>query len=89
MREFYFSKAGRKRSISYYTAEVAYDFHGFEIRYYNSWRKPVNLSLTKKIKISELFVVTLWKLPPTLLAGMSKCQVPQFIFTVDFKAFSA
>ena len=56
----------------------------------NGWRRPVNLSLTKKYEnFRTVCSDILWKLPPPLLAGMTKCQAPQLIFTVDFKAFSA
>jgi len=56
----------------------------------NGLRTPVNLSLTKKYESFSILVSDiLWKLPPTLLTGMSKCQLPQLLFPVDFRAFSA
>jgi hypothetical protein len=43
----------------------------------NSWRTSINLSLTKNEYFSILGsdILILWKLPPTLPAGMFKCQI--------------
>jgi hypothetical protein len=41
----------------------------------NTWRSPSNLSLRNKEEyFSILGSDILWKLPPPLQAGMSKCQ---------------
>jgi hypothetical protein len=50
----------------------------------NSWRTSINLYLTKNEYFNILGSDILWKLPPTLPAGMFKCQTSQLCFPVDF-----
>lgn len=89
-----FNKAGTKRSISYYTTKVMKDFMDMNMKsgITSDWRIAVNVSLshtnTHTHKISILRGDTLWKLPPSLLAGMFKCYASQLFFPVDFSAFS-
>jgi hypothetical protein len=40
----------------------------------NTWTSPVNLSLIKKEEYFSILGSAIWKLPPQLQAGMSKCQ---------------
>jgi hypothetical protein len=92
MREIYFSKSGRKRSISYYTAEVMNEFSEYE----GGMRHCRRLKITSKFIIDtkyEYFSILrgdkLQNLPPPWVSSLSKCQAPQLLCPVDFREFSA
>jgi len=65
------------------------DLNGYEceIRYYVWLENTSKFILGRKNSISAFFVVTLQKLAPPFVAGMSKCQASQLLFQVDFHAF--
>jgi len=91
-RKIYFSKSGRKRSISYYTAEVTNEFNGYE----GGMKHCRRLEITSKFIVDtkyEYFSILrsdkLRNLPPPWLSSLSKCQAPQLLCPVDFSEFSA
>jgi hypothetical protein len=89
--DFILVKLAGKRSISYFIAEVVHDISGYEceMRYYKRLGNTNKCVLDKKWIFKHSLCDILWKLPPPIPEGMSKCQASQLCCPVDFSSFRA
>jgi hypothetical protein len=59
---------------------------------YYKWLENTSKFIFDKKKYENFSILVsgvLWKLPPTSLTGMFKCQAPQLLFPIDFRTFIA